>query len=129
MNRRYISSGSPFEQQIGYSRAVVDGDYVFISGTTGYDYDNMMLPDDVVSQAEQCMRNIDAVLAEAGSSWAGVVRIRYMFARREDFEPCWPVFRRYLGEVAPAATMLVAGLFEAQMKVEVEVTARILPDN
>lgn len=129
MTRRNISSGSPFEQTIGYSRAVVDGDYVHISGTTGYDYATMSLPDDVVAQAEQCMRNIGAVLAEAGSSWADVVRVRYILTNRADFEPCWPVFKRYLGEVAPAATMLVAGLYEEAMKIEVEVTARALPDN
>ena len=129
MSRRNISSGSPFEQQIGYSRAVVDGDYVHVSGTTGYDYDSMSLADDVVDQAEQCMRNIGAVLKEAGSGWAGVVRVRYILTRREDFARCWPVLKRYLGEVAPAATMLVAGLYETGMKIEVEVTARILPDN
>lgn len=125
MSRRHISTGSAFEQKIGYSRAVVDGEYVFISGTTGYDYATMSLPDDVVAQAEQCMRNIERVLEEAGSGWANVVRVRYILPRREDFEPCWPVLNRYLGEAAPAATMLVADLFEAEMKIEVEVTARL----
>lgn len=123
--RKLISSGSEFESKIGYSRAVVDGDYVFVSGTTGYNYETMSISDDVVEQAEQCFRNIQAALLEAGSSLENVVRIRYLYPDRSDFEPCWPVFQKYLGDVRPAATMLVAGLLDDAMKLEVEVTARL----
>ena len=123
--RRLISSGSPLEQEIGYSRAVVDGDWVFVSGTTGFDYRTMTISEDVVEQCEQCMRNIDAALREAGSSLARVVRVHYILPRVEDFKPCWPVLRRYFGEVRPAATMIAAGLVDPRMKIEIEVTARI----
>ena len=119
-----ISSGSPFEAQIGYSRAVVDGEWVFVSGTTGYDYNSMTISDDVVQQAEQCMRNIANALLQAGSSFADVVRVNYVLPNRADFEPCWPVLRRYLGDVRPAAMMIVSGLLDERMKIEVEVTAR-----
>jgi enamine deaminase RidA (YjgF/YER057c/UK114 family) len=122
--RRTILSGSTFEDQIGYARAVVDGDRVHISGTTGFDYSTMTLPDDVVEQAEQCLRNIGWALAEAGCSFADVVRVRYLFPNRDDFEPCWPVLRRYFAEVRPAATMFVAGLADPRMKIEIEVDAR-----
>ena len=122
--RRLISSGSTFEAEIGYSRAVVDGDWVHVSGTTGYDYATMTISDDVVEQAEQCLRNIGEALAEAGSSFADVVRVRYMLPVREDFEPCWPALRRCFGEIRPAATMLVCGLADPQMKIEIEVYAR-----
>jgi enamine deaminase RidA (YjgF/YER057c/UK114 family) len=122
--RRLISSGSSFEREIGYSRAVVDGDWVFVSGTTGFDYASMTIADDVKEQAAQCMRNIERALSEAGSCLADVVRVRYILPRVEDFEPCWPVLRQYLGEVRPAATMMVAGLSDPRMKVEIEVTAR-----
>jgi len=122
--RRLISSGSPFEREIGYSRAVVDGDWIFVSGTTGFDYATMTISADVVEQAEQCMRNIGQALAEAGSGFADVVRERYILPRVEDFEPCWGVLRRYFGEIRPAATMIQAGLTDARMKIEIEVTAR-----
>ena len=122
--RRLISSGSTFEREIGYSRAVVDGDWVFISGTTGFDYATMTISDDVVAQAEQCLRNIEKALVEAGSRWADVVRVRYILPRVEDFEPCWPVLRKYLGDVRPAATMIAAGLSDPRMKIEIEVTAK-----
>ena len=124
MTRQLISSGSPFESQIGYSRAVVDGDWVFVSGTTGYDYSTMTISDDVVQQAEQCMQNIAHALAQAGSSFADVVRVNYVLPRREDFAPCWPVLANYLGGVRPAAMMIVAGLLDERMKIEIEVTAR-----
>ncbi len=124
MSRRLISSGSTFERDIGYSRAVVDGEWVFVSGTTGFDYRTMTIAEDVVEQAEQCMRNIGAALAEAGCTWADVVRVRYILPSRDDFEQCWPVLRSYLGEIRPAATMLVAGLSDPRMRIEVEVTAR-----
>ena len=125
MNRKLISSGSDFEKKIGYSRAVVDGRYVFVSGITGYDYTAMTISDDLVEQAEQCFKNIEKTLLEAGSSLDRVVRVRYIFPNRSDFEPCWPVFKKYLGEIRPAATMIVAGLLNDKMKLEIEVTARV----
>lgn len=124
MSKRLISSGSEFESKIGYSRAVVDGDYVFVSGTTGYDYPSMNISSDVVEQAEQCFKNIANALEEAGTALDNVVRVRYIFPDKRDFEPCWPVFSKYLGGVKPAATMIVAGLLEDEMKLEIEVTAR-----
>lgn len=124
MTRRLISSGSPFEAQIGYSRAVVDGDWVFVSGTTGFDYATMSISDDVAEQAEQCLRNIDAALREAGARLNDVVRVVYILPRAADFEPCWPVLQRYFGDVRPAATMMSAGLLDARMKIEIQVTAR-----
>lgn len=123
MNRKLISSGSAFEVAIGYSRAVVAGDWVFVSGTTGYDYSCMQLPVSVVDQCEQAMRNIEQALLEAGSCWEEVVRIRYILPDAQDFEACWPVLRRYLGAIRPAATMMEAGLLNAAMKIEIEVTA------
>jgi len=124
MVRRLISSGSPFEASIGYSRAVVDGEWVFVSGTTGFDYGTMTISPDVREQAEQTMRNIGRALEEAGSSFADVVRVRYILPDAADFEPCWPVLRRHFGEVRPAATMISAGLSDSRMKIEIEVTAR-----
>ena len=122
--RQLISSGSSFEREIGYSRAVVDGDWVFVSGTTGFDYERMTISDDVVKQAEQCLRNIERALKEAGSGFADVVRVRYILPRAEDFEPCWPLLRQCFGAVRPAATMISAGLSDPRMKIEIEVTAR-----
>ncbi|MFF0311241.1 RidA family protein [Streptosporangium sp. NPDC004379] len=122
--RRAILSGSTFEEEIGYARAVVDGDLVHVSGTTGFDYATMTISDDVVEQAEQCLRNIGAALAEAGCSFADVVRVRYLLPDREDFEPCWPTLRRHFGGVRPAATMLVCGLADPRMRIEIEVDAR-----
>jgi enamine deaminase RidA (YjgF/YER057c/UK114 family) len=119
-----ISSGSSFEEEIGYSRAVVSGEWVFISGTTGFNYEAMTISDDLLSQVEQCMANIGNALAEAEAEWADVVSIRYTFPKAEDFKPCWPVLRRYLGSVRPAATMISAGLLDPRMKMEVEVVAR-----
>lgn len=125
MKRKHISSGSEFEEKIGYSRAVVDGDYVFVSGTTGYDYEAMTISDDPVEQAEQCFRNIEKALVQAGSSVDNIVRVHYIFPEKSDFEPCWPVFRKYLDKARPAATMFVAGLLDEAMKLEIEVTARL----
>jgi len=121
--RRLIGSGSTFEAEIGYSRAVVAGPWVFVSGTTGFDYSTMTITGDVVAQAEQCMKNIAAALAEAGASVADVVRVRYLLPDVADFEPCWPVLRRWFGAVRPAATMLSARLADPRMKIEIEVTA------
>ncbi len=125
MSRRLISSGSDFEQKIGYSRAVVDGDYVFVSGTTGYDYSTMTISDDVAEQANQCFKNISAVLEEAGSSVSNIVRITYILPNREDFEPCWPVLSEWVGDVRPAITMFESRLMTDEMKIEVQVTARL----
>jgi enamine deaminase RidA (YjgF/YER057c/UK114 family) len=122
--RRVILSGSTFEEQIGYARAVVDGDRVHMSGTTGFDYATMTIADDVVAQAEQCLRNIEEALTEAGCTFADVVRVRYLLPDRADFEPCWPVLRRRFAAARPAATMLVCGLADPRMKIEIEVDAR-----
>lgn len=122
--RRAILSGSTFEDAIGYARAVVWDDWVHVSGTTGYDYGTMTLADGVVAQAEQCLRNIGAALAEAGCGFDDVVRVRYLLADRADFEPCWPVLRRTFGSVRPAATMQVCGLADEAMRIEIEVDAR-----
>jgi enamine deaminase RidA (YjgF/YER057c/UK114 family) len=121
--RRLISSGSSFEASIGYSRAVVDGDWVFVSGTTGFNYETMTICDDICEQAEQTLRNIGKALTEAGSSFADVVRVHYILPNAADFEPCWPVLRRCFGEIRPAATMLASGLADPRMKIEIEVTA------
>lgn len=123
MERRLISQGSTFEEQIGYSRAVVQGDWIFVAGTTGYDYKAMTISDDVAEQAAQTLRNIDAALVEAGSSAADVVRVHYYLPDAADFEACWPALRGYFGEARPAATMLECGLASAEMKIEIEVTA------
>jgi len=124
MARRLISSGSTFEQQIGYSRAVVDGEWVFVSGTTGFDYATMSISGNVVEQAEQCFRNIAAALTEAGATLADVVRVTYILPNAAEFSQCWPVLRKYLGAARPAATMLSAGLLDPRMKIEIQVTAR-----
>jgi enamine deaminase RidA (YjgF/YER057c/UK114 family) len=123
MNRKLISSGSSFETQIGYSRAVVAGNWVFVSGTTGFDYAAMTISDSLLEQTEQCLKNIEAALEQAGSSLADVVRVTYVLPRGEDFEQCWPVLRRYFGEVRPAAMMISAGLADPRMQIEIEVTA------
>lgn len=125
MPRRLISSGSPFEAKMGYSRAVLDGEWVFVSGTTGFNYETMSISDDVAEQAEQAFRNITMALADAGATLADVVRVRYIFPRTEDFEPSLPVLGKYFGDVRPAATLIIAGLVDPKMKIEIEVTARL----
>jgi enamine deaminase RidA (YjgF/YER057c/UK114 family) len=124
MTRRHIASGSSFEADIAYSRAVVDGDWIFVSGTTGFDYTTMSLASGIAEQTEQCLRNIDAALREAGATVADVLRVRYIVPVAAEFELCWPVLRRWFGEVRPAATMISAGLADARMRIEIEVTAR-----
>jgi enamine deaminase RidA (YjgF/YER057c/UK114 family) len=124
MTRRLISSGSSFEAQIGYSRAVVDGDWIFVSGTTGFDYATMAIADDVAAQCAQTLANIEAALAQAGATLADVVRVHYILPRAEDFPACWPVLRERFGAIRPAATMFAAGLADPRMKIEIEVTAR-----
>ena len=128
MERKLISSGSEFETKIGYSRAVVDGDYVFVAGTTGYNYEENSISDDPVEQAEQCFKNIAKALEEAGSSLDHAVRVNYIFPDKADFQPCWPVFRKYLGVAKPAATVFIAGLLDDAMKLEIEITARVGKD-
>ena len=124
MARTLIGSGSTFERNIGYSRAVVDGDWIFVSGTTGFDYATMTISRDVVEQAEQCFRNVEAALRQAGASLSDIVRVTYIVPERADFEPCWPVMRKYLGDIRPAATMISAGVADPRIRLEVEVTAR-----
>ena len=126
-SRLRISSGSPFEREIGYSRAVADGEWVFVSGTTGFDYATMTISDDVAEQAEQALRNIADALEQVGASLDDVVRVRYLLPRADDFEACWPVLRRYFGVALPAATMQVCGLTDPRMKIEIEVTGRMGP--
>lgn len=124
MARRLISSGSTFEAQIGYSRAVVDGDWVFLAGTTGYDYATMTLPEDVVDQAEKALQNVETALRDAGASLSDVVRVTYILPDPEEFPRCWPVLRKYFGQIRPAATMISAGLVDKRLRIEIEVTAR-----
>ena len=123
MTKRLISSGSTFEEQIGYSRAVVAGDWVFVSGTTGFDYSTMSIADDLLQQTEQCLKNIEAALHEAGASLRDVVRVTYVLPNGAEFEQCWPVLRKYFGDIRPAAMMISAGLADPRMKIEIEVTA------
>ena len=124
MARQLISSGSSFEADIGYSRAVVDGRWVFVSGTTGFDYGNMTIADGLLEQTEQALKNISAALAQAGSSLADVVRVTYVVPNAAEFSQCWPVLRRYFGDIRPAAMMISAGLADPRMRIEIEVTAR-----
>ena len=123
MNRYLISSGSVFEEQMGYSRAVVDGNWVFVSGTTGFDYATMTISDDVTEQAEQCLKNIRSALQEANASLEDVVRVMYILPDAKDFPSCWPILRQYFGTIRPAATMIAAGLADPKMKIEIQVTA------
>lgn len=125
--RRLISSGSAFEAVAGYSRAVVDGDFIFVSGTTGYDYASMRLPTGLEEQTHACFRNIANALAEAGGSLADVVRVRYIITDAAYAETVFPIFGQYFGTVRPAATLIVAGLLKPEMKIEIEVTARRRP--
>jgi enamine deaminase RidA (YjgF/YER057c/UK114 family) len=123
MTRRLISSGSTFEAQIGYSRAVVDGEWIFVSGTTGYDYSKMIMPEGLLEQTEQALANIEAALAKANASLRDVVRVTYILPNGTEFPQCWPILRKYFGEIRPAATMISAGLADPKMRIEIEVTA------
>ena len=125
MKKIFISSGSSFETVAGYSRAVVEGEYVHVSGTTGFDYANMTIDDDLVAQTEQALRNIAAALAQAGAGPDDVVRVRYFLREPSDFEHVAPLFGRFFAKSRPAATALVVGLVDARMKIEIEVTARL----
>jgi enamine deaminase RidA (YjgF/YER057c/UK114 family) len=124
MARRLISSGSRFEQDVGYSRAVVDGEWVFVSGTTGFDYDTMAISDNLLDQTEQCLKNIQSALRQAGADFGDVVRVSYILPKGERFSECWPVLRKYFGASRPAMTMISAGLLDPRMQIEIEVTAR-----
>jgi enamine deaminase RidA (YjgF/YER057c/UK114 family) len=124
MARQLISSGSTFEREIGYSRAVVEGDWIFVSGTTGFDYDNMTISDDLIEQAEQCFKNIREALQKAGADLKDIVRVIYVLPEASDFPRCWPTFQKYLGEVRPAAMMISAGLSDPRMRIEIQITAR-----
>jgi len=124
MNRRLISSGSSFEREIGYSRAVVDGEWVFVSGTTGFDYQSMRISENLLEQTEQCLRNITSALEQAGTGLRDVVRVTYILPKAEDFPQCWPILKKYFGDVRPAATMISAGLADPRIRIEIEVTAR-----
>ena len=121
--RALISSGSPFEAQIGYSRAVVAGDWVFVSGTTGFDYSDMTISSDIAEQTEQCLKNIQSALQQAHASMADVVRVTYVLPNASQFQQCWPMLQKYFGDVRPAAMMISAGLLDARMLIEIEVTA------
>jgi enamine deaminase RidA (YjgF/YER057c/UK114 family) len=124
MARRQISSGSKFEAEIGYSRAIADGDWIWVSGTTGFNYAEMTISEDVAEQADQTFRNIQEAMEKAGFSLADIVRCTYIIPNAADFEPCWPVFRKYLGDIRPASTALVADLIDPRMKIEIEVTGK-----
>ena len=124
MPRRLISSGSSFEREIGFSRAVVDGEWIFVSGTTGFDYRSMTISDSLTEQTEQCLRNIQSALEQAGASLGDVMRVTYILPKGEDFPQCWPILRKYFGDVRPAATMISARLIDPRIQIEIEVTAR-----
>jgi enamine deaminase RidA (YjgF/YER057c/UK114 family) len=124
MTRKLISSGSTFEAEIGYSRAVVDGEWVFVSGTTGFDYSTMSIASSLIDQTEQCLKNIEAALVEAGASLADVVRVTYILPNAAEFSECWPILRKCFAEIRPAATMICAGLADPRIRIEIEVTAR-----
>jgi enamine deaminase RidA (YjgF/YER057c/UK114 family) len=125
MTRRLISSGSKFEQEIGYSRAVVDGEWIFVSGTTGFDYDTMTISENLLDQTEQCLKNIQSALRQAGADFMHVVRVNYILPKGDRFPDCWPVLRKYFGASRPAMTMICAGLLDPRMQIEIEVTARV----
>ena len=125
MPRHLISSGSSFEREIGYSRAVVCGDRVFVSGTTGFDYASMTIAPGIEEQTRQCLRNIEVALREAGSSMREVVRVRYILPDAAEFPAAWPSLRAAFGEIRPAATMIQAGLADPRMRIEIEVDAII----
>jgi enamine deaminase RidA (YjgF/YER057c/UK114 family) len=122
--RRLISSGFPLETEVGYSRAVVDGDWIFVAGTTGFDYARMTIADDPAEQARRAVRNIETALAEAGASLADVVRVKYYVPDATDWPAIVPVLGQVFGAIRPAATALVCGLVDPRMKIEIEVTAR-----
>ena len=124
-NRRMISSGSSFEKVAGYSRVVVDGEWVFVSGTTGYDYSNMTISPDLETQTRQVFSNLQQALSGAGAALSDVVRIHYYLTAQEQFEIVAPIFGEYFGDIRPAATAVICGLVDPAMQIEIEVTARV----
>lgn len=124
MTRKLISTGSPFEKVAGYSRAVADGDWCWVSGTTGYDYAAMLMPESVEDQTVNAMATISKALADAGFELADVVRATYYVTDAAMMDVVFPIVGRYFGEIRPAATMIVCGLVKPEMKVEIEVTAK-----
>ena len=129
MSRQLISTGSRWEREAAFSRAVVDGEWAFVSGTTGFDYATMTISDDVAEQTRQAVENIGWALAQAGFTLGDVVQTVYILPRAEDYPLCWPVLREYFGETRPANTMLVAGLADPRMRIEIEATARRAPSS
>lgn len=123
MNRTLISTGSTFEEAIGYSRAVIQDNWVFVSGTTGYNYKTMTISENIEAQAEQCFINIKSTLEKANASLSDIVRVTYILTDASQFEKCWPILKKYLGAIKPAATMFSAGLADEKMKIEIQVTA------
>jgi len=123
MNRRLITSGSTFEAEIGYSRAVVQGEWIFVSGTTGFDYATMTIPERIEDQVAQCLKNIEAALAQAGATMADIVRVTYVLPDAAEFPKCWPLLRQCFGTSRPAAMMISAGLADPRMRIEIEATA------
>lgn len=123
MARQLIGSGSSFESDIGYSRAVRQDPWVFVSGTTGFDYATMTIPDSVEDQTELCLRNIVSALEAAQATMEDVVRVTYVLPQAADFPKCWPVLQKYFGQIRPAAMMISAGLADPRMRIEIEVTA------
>ena len=124
MARKFISSGSTYEELIGYSRAVVAGEWIFVSGTTGFNYTTMSISDDLLEQTEQCLKNIEATLHQADATLKDVVQVLYILPDASQFERCWPALRRCFGDVRPAATMISADLADPRIKIEIQVTAR-----
>lgn len=125
MDVRHVSTGSPFEAKIGYSRAVIADGLVHVAGTTGYDYTKMIMPDAVTDQCSNALATIGAALAEAGASLDDVVRVRYILPDKADWEPCWPILSSAFATALPAATVFFAELQNPEMKIEIEVTARV----
>jgi len=121
--KKLISSESEFEKNIAYSRAVVKGNWIFVSGTTGFNYENNTIEDDIVSQTEQCFKNISEALAKADAKLEDVVRVTYILKDASEFEKCWPTLRQYFGDIRPSATMFAADLADSKMKIEIQVTA------
>jgi enamine deaminase RidA (YjgF/YER057c/UK114 family) len=121
--RRLISSGSTFEREIGYSRAVVCGPWIFVSGTTGFNYSTMTIAESLEEQTAQCLNNIEAALQQAGASLKDIVRVTYVLPDGSEFPQCWPILRKHFGDIRPAAMMISAGLADPRMKIEIEVTA------
>lgn len=128
MSVKHITTGSPFEKQIGYSRAVVADGWVFVAGTTGYDYETMVMPESIAAQCANTLKTIETALIKAGSSLEHVVRVNYIVPNKDEWPDCWPITSKAFATAKPAATMICADLQNAEMKIEIEVTAR-MPNN